>query len=126
MSNDNKHMEMTQQAKNQGLMTMSQDIETIYRDTIVSLRSAIELEFGSLKAFCDQHGIDKFNLYKVFKQTKGRELSIGMYLKIIDILQHGAPQADEHLYKRTNMSLKDYLAIDNNRVMKSMIFLAFN
>lgn len=100
-----------------------QDInKTIYRETVEDLRAKIESRYGSVSKFADAHGIDKFNLYKIFNKTRGQEMSVGLFARIMTAL---GVQGLEGV-KSSSLSLKQYLEIDNNAILKSILAIKFS
>ena len=100
-----------------------QDINiTIYRETVEDLRAKIESRFGSVSAFCDLHSIDKANLYKIFNRTRGQEMSVGLFARIMTALGVEGLEA----VKSSSLSLKQYLEIDNNAILKSILAIKFS
>lgn len=94
---------------------------TIYNETIEDLRAKINSDHGSVMKFCTTHGIDRFNLYKVFSGTNGQEMSIGLYARIITAMGvKGLETATD-----SSLSLKSYLEIDNNAILKSILLIKF-
>ena len=100
----------------------SQDINsTIYSETIEDLRAKITSDYISVLAFCKAHEIDRFNLYKVFNGTNGQQMSVGLYARILTALGvEGLETATE-----SSLSLKSYLEIDNNAILKSILLIKF-
>lgn len=96
--------------------------DTIYIETIEDLRSKIECKFGSVSKFCKKNDIDRFNLYKIFNNTKGQEMSVGLYSRIMIVL--GAKGLNNSLDSK--LSLKQYLQIDNNAILKSILLIKFS
>ncbi len=96
--------------------------KTIYTETIEDLRAKINSDHVSVKKFCDTHEIDRFNLYKVFNGTNGQEMSVGLYARIITAMGVKGLEAA----KDSNLSLKSYLEIDNNAVLKSILLIKFS
>lgn len=95
---------------------------TIYTETIEDLRAKIESKYTSVSKFCKAHDIDQFNLYKVFNKTNGQEISIGLYARIVSAL--GVSGLDN--VATSNLSLKQYLEIDNNAILKSILIIKFS
>jgi hypothetical protein len=94
---------------------------TIYTETIEDLRAKINSDHESVKSFCDEHLIDRFNLYKVFNGTNGQEMSVGLYARILTALGvEGLETARD-----SSLSLKSYLEIDNNAILKSILLIKF-
>jgi hypothetical protein len=95
--------------------------QNIYDETVADLRAKIEANFGSVLAFCKANDIDHANLYKIFNRTNGQEMSIGMFARICAGL--GDPIASG--ITNSNLSLKQYLQIDNNAVFRCILNLTF-
>jgi hypothetical protein len=96
--------------------------QTIYTETIEDLRAKIESSFGSVSKFCKKHDIDKFNLYKLFSGKSSREMSVGLFARIMTAL--GAKGLEN--VTDSKLSLKQYLEIDNNAVLKSILAIKFS
>lgn len=94
---------------------------TIYKETIEDLHAKINSDHGSVMQFCTKHQIDRFNLYKVFNGTNGQEMSVGLYARIITAMGvQGLETATD-----SSLSLKSYLEIDNNAILKSILLIKF-
>lgn len=102
-------------------MTSKNINSTIYTETIEDLRAKINSDHGSVMKFCTKHNIDRFNLYKVFNGTKGQEMSVGLYARIITAM--GVEVLDTAT--DSSLSLKSYLEIDNNAILKSILLIKF-
>lgn len=95
---------------------------TIYKETIEDLRAKIESNYGSVSKFCQENEIERFNLYKIFNKTKGKEMSVGLYARIVSAMGvEGLEQV-----KSSSLSLKQYLEIDNNAILKSILLIKFS
>lgn len=103
-------------------MTLDNISGTIYTETIEDLRAKIESRYGSVSAFCKETSIDRFNLYKIFNGTKGQEMSIGLFSRIMTALGISGLEASH----ASTLSLKQYLEIDNNAVFKSILAVKFS
>jgi hypothetical protein len=95
---------------------------TIYFETIEDLRAKIESRFGSVSKFCDDNQIDKANLYKIFNKTNGQEMSVGLFARIMTGLGVEGLEA----VNSSSLSLKQYLQIDNNAILKSILLIKFS
>lgn len=101
----------------------SQAIDDIYRDTIENLKGMIVHQVGSVKRFCEMNNIDRFNLAKIFSES--RDMSIGLYLRCLiglGHIQHSAVTGDN---LNLNFSLREYLKVDNNLIMQSIILMQY-
>ena len=94
---------------------------TIYDETIEDLRAKIESKFGSVSDFCKRFEIDRANLYKIFNHTEGREMSVGLFARIMTAF---GVKGLETINSST-LSLKSYLEIDNNAILKSILLIKF-
>ena len=94
---------------------------TIYVETIEDLRAKLVDHSGSVSKFCDVYEIDKANLYKIFNKTNGQEMSVGLYARIVAAL--GVKGLES--VTSSSLSLKQYLEIDNNAVLKSILAIKF-
>tara|TARA_R110000796_G_scaffold74629_1_gene167797 strand:- start:5382 stop:5693 length:312 start_codon:yes stop_codon:yes gene_type:complete len=103
-------------------MTLENISKTVYSETVEDLRAKIESRYGSVSAFCKSYGIDKFNLYKIFNSTKGQEMSVGLFARIMTALGVQGLEASH----TSALSLKQYLEIDNNAVLKSILAVKFS
>lgn len=103
-------------------MTSQNLNSTIYKETVEDLRAKIESTFGSVSKFCKEHEIDKFNLYKIFNGTKGQEMSVGLFARIMTAL---GIEGLENVTS-SSLSLKQYLEIDNNAILKSILAIKFS
>ncbi len=95
---------------------------TIYIETIEDLRAKMESKFGSVSKFCEQNNIDKSNLYKIFNGTNGQEMSVGMFARIMTAF---GVNGLENI-SSSSLSLKQYLEIDNNAILKSILIIKFS
>lgn len=108
------------------------DADGLYFETITNIRAIIESEYGSAAKFCKEVGIDRFNVSKIFtaaerwargESDSTKEMSVGTYLKICIALRLIDGNCIPDYQLKFTMSLKEYLLIDNNAVMKSIIRL---
>lgn len=101
------------------------DNSGLYEDTLKDLRSIIESEFGTVAKFCTVSDISRFNLSRCWPEEgkKPKDMSVGLYLRIciaLGIMDKGVVTGEQLDF---SMSLRDYLVIDNNAVMKSVILI---
>lgn len=100
-------------------------MQIIYKDTLTDLKAAIENKFGTLSALSVEAGIDRHNLSRLFSDTNPREMSIGTFVKIctsLGLIRASSVSPEMH---RSKISLKQYLEIDNNAVMKNILLIRF-
>jgi len=103
-------------------MTTQNINSAIYTETIEDLRAKISSDYKSVSNFCETHDIDKFNLYKIFNGTKGQEMSVGLFARIMAAM--GVEGLDG--VTSSSLSLKQYLEIDNNAILKSILAIKFS
>lgn len=103
-------------------MTSKNINSVIYKETLEDLRAKIECTFGSVSKFCKDHEIDRANLYKIFNGTKGQEMSVGLFARIMTAL---GIEGLENVTS-SSLSLKQYLEIDNNAILKSILAIKFS
>lgn len=128
------------------MLQVSKEINhTIYKETLVELRARIEAQYGSVQKFCHECKVDRANLYKIFNATKTRktnagnkakeklkaelkpqEMSIGLFTKICVHLGNPVAVNSFAALSNSNLSLKQYLEIDNNAVFKCIMFINFS
>ena len=106
-------------------MTNSDTMSMVYADTMTDLRSVIEVKFGSMSACAAAAGLDRFNLSRLFSKENPREMSIGTFVSLCNVL--GLAKADAFPIDmfRSKISLKQYLEIDNNAVFKNIMLIRF-
>lgn len=113
------------------------DSEQLYQTTLVQLHLFIKTEYGTVKNFCDAHGIDRFNLSKCFNagaNESGKEMSVGLYLRCAVALGMLNPcdlgdlseEPAEKIQRIFPMSLREYLLVNNNAVLKSIMMIVFS
>lgn len=94
----------------------------IYKETIQDLRGKMESKNETVAKFCDVHGIDKFNMYKIFSDNTKNEMSVGLFARVMTGLGIGGLEN----VTSSNLSLKQYLEIDNNLILKSILAINFS
>jgi hypothetical protein len=103
-------------------MTIENLSHTIYKETVEDLRAKIESKYESVSVFCEVHDIDKYNLYKIFSKNNKGEMSVGLFARIVTAL--GVSGLEN--VTSSNLSLKQYLEIDNNAIYKSILAIKFS
>lgn len=103
----------------------SQALDQIYFDSIENLKLMITAQFDSVKKFCEENDIDRFNLSKIFANKYDKEMSIGLYLRCLIGLGIVNAEAVTGDNLSLNISLRDYLKIDNNMIMQSLILMQY-
>lgn len=90
-----------------------------YDDLLQGLRSEIETKFGSLSAFCRENNVSRQNLSEVFSGRQ--DISVGLYLRVCTSLGVVAPLPTMPF--ECGVSLRDYLAVDHDLVIRSLLKL---
>lgn len=108
----------------QGL-TGSNSMAVIYNDTMKDLRAAIVAKFGSFSELAKSTGLDRHNLSRLFSDQNPREMSIGTYITICDALGLCKASSFPLEMARSKISLKQYLEIDNNAIIKNILLIRF-
>lgn len=100
--------------------------ERIYKDVIQDLRLLIETKFGSVRKFSIETGIDRFNLSKIFSENHKNEMSIGTFVRICQGLGLTNSMLVDSHNVNSDISLKHYLSIDNNLILKLLLKISFH
>ena len=103
---------------------------SIYEETIKDMQSMIIGKYGSVLKFCEQTGVDRFNLSKVFtaikKENNTKSMSIGLYFRIcVELGMMERALVDPAIFE-FDMPLRDYMLVDNNQVMRTIIMFNRN
>lgn len=96
----------------------------MYRHTLTELRLSIENEYKTVQKFAQQHKINLENLYRIFAKEPKQEISVGMFLKINWILGT-IPVEPTPAALASKLSLREYLEIDNNMVIRSVLAINY-
>jgi hypothetical protein len=72
--------------------------------------------------FCEAHNIDKFNMYKIMSENSKNEMSVGLFARVMT----GLGLEGLENVTSSNLSLKQYLEIDNNLILKSILSINFS
>ena len=72
--------------------------------------------------FCEAHNIDKFNMYKIMSDNSKNEMSVGLFARVMT----GLGLEGLENVTSSNLSLKQYLEIDNNLILKSILSINFS
>lgn len=102
-------------------MLKEEKLNSIYIDLMRDLKAMIE-QRGSMAAFCKAHGISRPNLVACFSETNPSEISVGLYQRVCVALGL-MKEANSSL---TNLTLKQYLSIDNKAIYDSMISISYS
>jgi len=102
------------------------DAAKIYRETLGNLAVAIsnhKLPNGraSLRAFCQAYGFNRPHLCQQLKGTATKELSVGVYLRLVAALGMCSPPVNSP--EVSGMSLRHYLKIDSTIVNRTILNL---
>lgn len=112
-------------------MSNQERLEKAYKDfvnnedTITDLRTAIIAKFGSLKKLSEETGLDRFNLSRLFSKENPREMSVGTFVTICDALGLIKASSLPLETRRSLISLKQYLEIDNNAILRNILLIRF-
>lgn len=102
-------------------MTRKNINATIYKETIADLRAKMESQSETVAKFCEAHNIDKFNMYKILSDNSKNEMSVGLFARVLTGL---GIEGLENVTS-SSLSLKQYLEIDNNLILKSILQISF-
>ena len=111
------------------LNNRSEVFDQIYEDLIRELKAKIEVDHGSMKAFC-QHcedvGLEKpNNIYLSSIWNGRREMGVGMYIRLLI----GLDVADQSMIVsetlKVDLSLKTYLKINHDILNKSVFYITY-
>jgi hypothetical protein len=97
----------------------------VYDDTLKDLKAAIDQKFGSLAECSRVCKIDRHNLSRLFSQENPREMSISTFVIICNGLGLLKADAVPLEMRRSKISLKQYLEIDNNAIMRNLLLIRF-
>lgn len=93
----------------------------IYKETITDLRAKMESQNETVANFCEAHNIDKYNMYKILSSKTKNEMSVGLFARVMTGL---GIEGLENV-QSSSLSLKAYLEIDNNLILKSILTISF-
>lgn len=107
-------------------------IERMYDQMLLDMRSAIELR-GTIADFVKAQAekgekYNQANLYRVFVRNQGQEMGLSTYIRLARTLDLGGPLNARFKLMRTpksNITVLDYLYIDNDAIMKSFTALQY-
>lgn len=106
-------------------LTKNEAIEKIYEDTVDNLSLLIQNKYETMTMFCDEHNISRFNLSKVFNKRDGVEMGVSLYMRCLHALGYISDADMNESVLEVRVSLKDYLMIDNNLIMKSTMLIQY-
>ena len=95
-------------------------IDRIYEDMIGDIRAHVD-NYGGVTKFCSDNEIGRSNFNSIL--TGQREMSIGTYIRVLigwGVVDETVVTGDQ---KKSNLPLKEYLKIDNNTIMQSLILI---
>ena len=103
--------------------------DRIYKDTVENLRSVIESEYESMKRFCEVSGLDRHNLSRALSPNNSRTMSVETFLRICNTLNDRIGVDREMLAtlgnSAKNISLRDYLVINHDAVMRGVLLINY-
>lgn len=93
--------------------------DRIYENLLEELRGQIVSRFGSISKFCAEKGVSRQNLTECFQGRQ--DMSVGLYSRIASSL---IAVGESPTTNSSSASLREYLRIDHDQVMKSVIMLS--
>ena len=106
-------------------MSKEKALDRLYYDSIENLKILILSQYPSVKNFCENHDIDRWNLNKIFANSYHKEMSIGLYMRCLKSLGMIDSNCMTEEQLNLNVSLRSYLKIDNNMIMQTLMLLQF-
>lgn len=106
-------------------MTSPEAMSVVYNEPLTDLKAAIIEKFGSLKKLSEETGLDRFNLSRLFSKENPREMSVGTFVTICDALGLIEASSLPLETRRSLISLKQYLEIDNNAILRNILLIRF-
>lgn len=106
-------------------MTQSSAMNIVYNETLTDLKAAIENKFGTMSGLSQHTGLDRHNLSRLFSDKNPREMSISTFVIICNALGLMKADAVPLEMRRSKISLKQYLEIDNNAIMSNVLLIRF-
>ena len=109
-------------------------IEGMYNQMLEDLRSALENQYGgnegSLASFVRAQAelgnkFNQANLYRVFVRNQGQEMGLETYVRLCRTLNIGGARMQNMRLPKSNITLLDYLYMDNDIIMKSLPALKY-
>lgn len=99
------------------------NMETVkYNEIIDNLFTKLINHHGSISSMCDKYEICQFNLSKI--KSRKRIISVGLFMFLNDTLNyHHLDILPYKAYYTADLSLIDYLNVDNNKVFKNIFNL---
>lgn len=111
-------------------MGCPEEVEDLYTHMLTELRSAIELKFGTLADFVraaakDGYHFEQMNLYRKFKPERPDKMSLEMYVRLCAACGIGGDRIKNMRLGSSNISLLDYLMVDNDAIMKTLLAMQY-
>lgn len=105
-------------------------VERMYGQMVTDLRSCIELKYGTLRDFAKivqgaGESMQEANLYRVLANKSPQRMSLELYVRICGLLGIGGERMRCQRIGASNISLIDYLMIDNDAILKSFMQLQY-
>ena len=112
------------------VMGAPEEVEDLYTHMLCELREAIEYKFGTLAVFVRKAGeegyhFEQMNLYRKFKPQRPEKMSLEMYVRLCAACGIGGDRIKNMRLGSSNISLLDYLMVDNDAIMKTLLALQF-
>lgn len=105
-------------------------VERMYNQMLQDLKSVIEDGHGTLAGFVKAeaakgNGFELRNLYRVFSETNAQRMSLELYVRLCSSVGIGGARMSGQRIGASNISLIDYLLIDNDIILKSFLELQY-
>lgn len=110
-------MDIERSVERSALGRQTAHIDSFYDDMIENLRGLILHKSGSISAFAAENGVSRQNLSEVFSGRQ--DISVGLYLRLCASLNVVGPLPT--MSSVCNVSLRDYLAVDHDTVIRSLL-----
>ena len=98
--------------------------EELYSQVITQLDLEIKNQFGSILSFCKNNELEYFNyenLTRLLGQKGNQKMSLETFLKIMHALGYIEKDVAHTSQAYSNITLPDYLSIDNNAVFRMIL-----
>ena len=105
-------------------------VERMYAQMLTDLKSVLEAPSGTLSGFVKAQAaagnpFELRNLYRVFSETNAQRMSLELYVRLCSAAGIGGPRMSGQRIGASNISLIDYLLIDNDIILKSFLELQY-
>ena len=111
-------------------------VERMYNQMLTDLKSVIEEAHGTLSGFVTNQKaaaeldalvptFELRNLYRVFSESNAQRMSLELYVRLCASVGIGGDRMKAQRIGASNISLIDYLVIDNDIILKSFLELQY-